>query len=75
MNQSVPLTLTTPQHGADLADLLRNVDRGETLCELHARMMEALYASPSGDARALRARLLPLLTQMRVAAAAVAGIA
>lgn len=74
-HQSHALTETTPQAPRDLGDLLRNVERGETLCMLHARIMEALYASPSDDARALRARLLPLLTQVRVTAAAVAGIA
>lgn len=65
----------TGQAPDDLRDLLRNVERGETLCDLHARMMEALYAPQSDDAAVLRARLLPLLTQVRTLAAAVAGIA
>lgn len=74
MNQTPGITASLPQHPGNLADLLRNVERGETLCELHARMVEALYARPSDDVRAIRARLLPLLGQMRSLSAAIAGI-
>lgn len=58
-----------------LADLLKNVERGERICALHAEIMQLLFAPDHAGWRVanLRRKLLPQLSELRVLAAAIAG--
>jgi hemolysin-activating ACP:hemolysin acyltransferase len=64
-----PTTIT------DLGDLLKNVERGNKLCDLHGEIMQLIFHPDHAGWRVanLRRKLLPKLTEMRVLAAAIAG--